>query len=277
MKQELEEFMKDKQIDSLDDMNLAMNQFVLKSWIDFAHYEISPIHKDAHKYLEKWYQNHHIKDLKKVLEIYPDCFLAKVYLLHEEDTYFFIREMEKMLVEEETRLRNSGIMKKYKNGFCFTLEGGDYLKAIFLLIEAYIQIGGYFKASKWAEKMLLLDPDDSLCVRMTLAGLYACLEEESKLVKLYRSRKEKYIPYDLSFMCLYYKRGDFDKAKEYLEVIEQKNAFFIPYVLENKEKEKPKGAKVGTENEVITVLTEMKYLIDSTYHIKDFIIKRGNV
>ena len=125
--------------------------------------------------------------------------------------------------------------------------------------------------------MLLLDQDYSLCVRMTLAGLYACLEEESKLVKLYRSRKEKYIPYDLSFMCLYYKRGDFDKAKEYLEVIEQKNAFFIPYVLENKEKEKPKGAKVGTENEVITVLTEMKYLIDSTYHIKDFIIKRGNV
>ena len=277
MKNELENFFKDKNIDSLEDVHSAMNEFVLKSWKDFIHNEISPEHLEAHKYLDKWEKKHNLRDIHKTLEIYPDCFLAKVYLALDKDKWVLIRDLEEMIDQEEKRLYKTGFMKKYKKGLEFTLEGEDYLKGINELIKAYISIGGFFRASKLAEKILLLDKTDILAIRFVLAGLYALLEEESKLVKLYRSRKEIYLPYDLSFMCLYYKRGDFGKAKEYLELIDKKNPYFISYVEKGIEKEIPKNAKLGEESEVITVITEMGYLIDFTPHIKEFIIKRGNI
>lgn len=277
MKNELENFFKDKNIDSLEDVHSAMNEFVLKSWKDFIHNEISPEHLEAHKYLDKWEKKHNLRDIHKTLEIYPDCFLAKVYLALDKDKWVLIRDLEEMIDQEEKRLYKTGFMKKYKKGLEFTLEGEDYLKGINELIKAYINIGGFFRASKLAEKILLLDKTDILAIRFVLAGLYALLEEESKLVKLYRSRKENYLPYDLSFMCLYYKRGDFRKAKEYLELIDKKNPYFISYVEKGIEKEIPKNAKLGEESEVITVITEMGYLIDFTPHIKEFIIKRGNI
>ena len=277
MKNELENFFKDKNIDSLEDVRGAMNEFVLKSWKDFIHNEISPEHLEAHQYLDKWEKKHNLKDIHKTLEIYPDCFLAKVYLALDKDKWVLIRDLEEMIDQEEKRLYKTGFMKKYKTGLEFTLDGEDYLKGINELIKAYIEIGGFFRASKLAEKILLLDKTDILAIRFVLAGLYALLEEESKLVKLYRSRKENYLPYDLSFMCLYYKRGDFRKAKEYLELIDKKNPYFISYVEKGIEKEIPKNAKLGEESEVITVITEMGYLIDFTPHIKEFIIKRGNI
>ena len=277
MKNELENFFKDKNIDSLEDVHSAMNEFVLKSWKDFIHNEISPEHLEAHKYLDKWEKKHNLRDIHKTLEIYPDCFLAKVYLALDKDKWVLIRDLEEMIDQEEKRLYKTGFMKKYKKGLEFTLDGEDYLKGINELIKAYISIGGFFRASKLAEKILLLDKTDILAIRFVLAGLYALLEEESKLVKLYRSRKEIYLPYDLSFMCLYYKRGDFGKAKEYLELIDKKNPYFISYVEKGIEKEIPKNAKLGEESEVITVITEMGYLIDFTPHIKEFIIKRGNI
>ena len=78
-------------------------------------------------------------------------------------------------------------------------------------------------------------------------------------------------------MCLYYKRGDFKKAKEYLELIEKKNPYFVSYVEKNLEQKTPENVKLGEESEVIMILDEMHYLIDFIPYIKDFIIKRGNV
>ena len=277
MKNELENFFKDKTIDSLEDVNSVMNEFVLKSWKDFIHNEISPEHLEAHKYLDKWDKKHNLRDIHKTLEIYPDCFLAKLYLVLDKDRWALIRDLEEMMDQEEKRLYKTGFMKKYKKGLEFTLDGEDYLKGINELIKAYISIGGFSRAAKLAEKILLLNKTDVLAIRFVLAGLYALLEEEDKLMKLYRSRKEKYIPYDLSFMCLYYKRGEFKKAQEYLKFIEKKNPYFISYVEKGIEKEVPKNAKLGEESEVITVITEMSYLIDFTPHIKEFISKRGNV
>ena len=62
-----------------------------------------------------------------------------------------------------------------------------------------------------------------------------------------------------------------------MELIDKKNPYFISYAEKEIEKEMPKNAKLGEESEVITVITEMDYLIDFTPHIKEFISKRGNV
>ncbi len=277
MKNELENFFKDKTIDSLEDVNSAMNEFVLKSWKDFIHNEISPEHLEAHKYLDKWDKKHNLRDIHKTLEIYPDCFLAKLYLVLDKDRWALIRDLEEMMDQEEKRLYKTGFMKKYKKGLEFTLDGEDYLKGINELIKAYISIGGFSKAAKLAEKILLLDKTDVLAIRFVLAGLYALLEDEDKLMKLYRSRKEKYLPYDLSFMCLYYKRGDFDKAREYLELIKQKNIYFLPYIEKGVEKDVPKTVRVGEESEVVMIMKEMKYLFDSTPYIDEFIKMGGNI
>ena len=277
MKQDLNDFLKDKEIDSLEDMNGAMNEFIIKSWKKFINNEINSEHTKAHEYLDKWDQNHNLRYVHKTLEYYPDCFLAKVYLSSNKDIFAYITDLENMLSIEEKRLNKIGFMKKYKKGIAFTLDGEDYLKGMNELIQAYMKIGGFFKASKLAEKILLLDHTDVLGVRFILAGLYALLEEESKLDRLYRLRKEEYIPYYLSFMCLYYKRGNFKKAKEYLELIEKKNPYFVSYIEKGIEHKVPKKIRIGEESEVIMVLDEMHYLIDFIPYIKDFIIKRGNV
>lgn len=277
MKQELDNFFKDKEINSLEDMNRAMKEFMIKSMRDVINNEITPQHAKAHEFMDQWKKNHDLKYVHKALELYPDCFLAKVCLIANQDIFDYIVHLEEMLSVEEKRLNNTGFMKKYRKGLVFTLDGEDYLKGMNELIQTYMKIGGFFKASKLAEKILLLDNTDVLGVRFVLAGLYALLEEESKLIKLYHSRKEEYIPYYLSFMCLYYKRGDFKKAKEYLELIEKKNPYFVSYVEKNLEQKTPENVKLGEESEVIMILDEMHYLIDFIPYIKDFIIKRGNV
>lgn len=277
MKQELDDFFKDKEINSLEDMNSAMNEFVFKSMKNLVNMEINSEHTKAHEFMDKWEKNHNLKYVHKALEYYPECFLAKVCLISNKNIFDYIVNLEEILSVEEKRLNNTGFMKKYRKGLVFTLDGEDYLKGMNELIQAYMKIGGFFKASKLAEKILLLDNTDVLGIRFVLAGLYALLEEESKLIKLYRSRKEEYIPYDFAFMCLYYKRGNFKKAKEYLGLIEKKNQYFVSYVEKNLEQKAPENVKLGEESEVIMVIDEMHYLIDFIPYIKDFIIKRGNV
>ena len=275
MKKELENFLEGRDIRDSEDMNKALGEFTLKCWKDFANHEISPEHMEAHQYLEKWEKYHHEKDLKKVLSVYPDCFLAKVYLSLNKDRFTFIKELEVMLDKEEKRINKT--IKQYKKSVGFTLDGEDYFKGMYELIKAYMKIGGYFKASKLAEKILLMDNADILEVRILLVGLYAYLEEESKLIKLYKSRKEEYIPYYIAFMCLYYKRGDFDKAHAYLELIKQNNTYFLPYIEKGVEKDVPKTVRIGEESEVVMIMKEMKYLFDSTPYIDEFIKMGGNI
>ena len=105
MKNELENFFKDKTIDSLEDVRSAMNEFVLKNWKDFIHNEISPEHLEAHKYLDKWDKKHNLRDIHKTLEIYPDCFLAKLYLVLDKDSDQLTKEGVKIL-RRIKRLKN---------------------------------------------------------------------------------------------------------------------------------------------------------------------------
>ena len=139
----------------------------------------------------------------------------------------------------------------------------------FLMI-LYIEIYRYKRAINIGEEMLRLDREYMPHLHAIVVSLYAYFEDDAKINKVCKKCNRPCIIYFISMMIVYYKKGNFSKAKEYLELINRTNKTFIPYF---------EGKKVRGEEAdiVIHFVKELNYLFDTAPYIKEFIIKRGNV
>lgn len=202
-------------------------------------------------------------------EDYP--FDLKLDLDKDEDVFQAITSLEQELESEKNHLIQAGILKKSNIGHLASIyEGQEYIDNLYHLMILYIEINGFKRAINIGEEILRLDSGYMLHLHAIVVSLYACFEDDVKINKVCRKCNRPCIIYFISMMIVYYKKGNFSKAKEYLELIEQTNSAFIPYF---------KGKKVKGEEArvVMDMVEELDYLFDTAPYIKDFIIKRGNV
>lgn len=191
--------------------------------------------------------------------------------INDEDVFEAITSLEQELESEKNKLIQTGILKKSNIGHLASiLEGQEYIDGLYHLMILYIEIYGFKRAINIGEEMLRLDREYMPHLYAIVVSLYAYFEDDAKINKVCKKCNRPCIIYFISMMIVYYKKGNFSKAKEYLELINRTNKTFIPY-FEGKEIEREEA------DIVIHFIKELNYLFDTAPYIKDFIIKRGNV
>ncbi len=191
--------------------------------------------------------------------------------INDEDVFEAITSLEQELESEKNKLIQTGILKKSNIGHLASiLEGQEYIDGLYHLMILYIEIYGFKRAINIGEEMLRLDREYMPHLHAIVVSLYAYFEDDAKINKVCKKCNRPCIIYFISMMIVYYKKGNFSKAKEYLELINRTNKTFIPY-FEGKEIEREEA------DIVIHFIKELNYLFDTAPYIKDFIIKRGNV
>ena len=198
-------------------------------------------------------------------------FDLKLDLDENENVFEAIISLEQELESDKNKLIQVGILKKANIGHLASiLEGQEYIDGLYHLMILYIEIYGFKRAINIGEEILRLDREYMPHLHAIVVSLYAYFEDDTKINKVCKKCNRPCIIYFISMMIVYYKKGNFSKAKEYLELVEQTNSAFIPYF---------NGKKVKGEeaNIVISMVKELNYLFDTAPYIKDFIIKRGNV
>ncbi len=191
--------------------------------------------------------------------------------INDEDVFEAITSLEQELESEKNKLIQTGILKKSNIGHLASiLEGQEYIDGLYHLMILYIEIYRFKRAINIGEEMLRLDREYMPHLHAIVVSLYAYFEDDAKINKVCKKCNRPCIIYFISMMIVYYKKGNFSKAKEYLELINRTNKTFIPYF---------EGKKVRGEEAdiVIHFVKELNYLFDTAPYIKEFIIKRGNV
>ena len=174
--------------------------------------------------------------------------------INDEDVFEAITSLEQELESEKNKLIQTGILKKSNIGHLASiLEGQEYIDGLYHLMILYIEIYGFKRAINIGEEMLRLDREYMPHLHAIVVSLYAYFEDDAKINKVCKKCNRPCIIYFISMMIVYYKKGNFSKAKEYLELINRTNKTFIPYF---------EGKKVRGEEAdiVIHFVKELNYL-----------------
>lgn len=234
---------------------------------DLFHAEDKEILKYLKKSLESKSAKDRIKYANKALKLNPNSIDAKLLLVSGSDMFEMIEQLKIVVEEERKRLTELGILRKKNMGSLSSIsEGASYIEALVQLLLYYIDIGGYRQALNLVLEIERLDEEYYVRFHSLAIALYAYFEDEEKINKLCKKCDRPCFVYIMSLMILYYRRGNFKKAREYLEKLNQMNSSFIPYF---------KGEKVlGKEgNFVKNAVNNFDFLFLCAPHIDEFIIK----
>ena len=165
-----------------------------------------------------------LKYVEQALEMDPEHLDA--LRLHAELTAKNRQELLETLtplVEEATRkLRQDGSYEELKGNFWNAIETRPYMRLRYLYLETLADCGMMRRAAEEGEELLDLCEDDNMGVRYDVMHLYAYLEDEAAALALFR-RQEEYAKEEtqllLPLSVLFYKRNQFDRALEYLELL----------------------------------------------------------
>lgn len=152
---------------------------------------------------------------------------------------------------------------------------GLYEKALYLTIDGKIK-----QARDVCKEIIRLNSNDNLGSRYLLMAIYAYLEDESKILKLYRKYPEDTLGMLAPLFILYYKLGKDNKALEYLKKANETNPNFIKYFKDELKQNKdiPDGCYAfGDASEVIIFLNEAGFLLDTVPTISYYILENNKI
>ena len=161
------------------------------------------------------------KYIKKALELEPDnmdAISASLDMIEGSKWEYYQKLSE--AVKNGTRfMEKEGLMDGDSIGeFWGILETRPYMRLLNRYADFMAEAGMMGLAAKEYEEMIRLSENDNLGVRYSLMHVYAYLEQEEPALELHK----KYDGYEetqmlLPLSVLYFKRGDFDKAEDYLK------------------------------------------------------------
>ena len=172
-----------------------------------------------------------------------------------------ISALPTLIQEEREWLKQQQIYNRSKGDFWLVFETRPYMRLLQHYMMALIECGVTNRAIQIGEEMLRLNKNDNQGIRFMLITLYAQSGNEMKALKLYKhSSEEKDSPsYLLPLALLYFKIGEWDKAKSYLETLKQTcpgtKKFLHAVKTENEyalsDMYNPMGYRPGTVSELI--------------------------
>lgn len=222
-----------------------------------------------------------IKLAKQALEINPDNIDAENFITKfETNTIKKLDKYKETLDKEQANLEKEDIFNKENIGiFWGLMETRPYMRTKHSYMLTLMELGRYTEAIKQGEELLRLCKNDNQGIRYLMLGLYTVLEKFEECEKLYNNYTDDstFMLFPLSVM--YYKKGDYKKAKKILKEIQENNEYILEYL---KQKIKFTKAKIdniedkgtyswGSEAEAYFVVKDYKYLLETIPTFIEFI------
>lgn len=163
--------------------------------------------------------------LAKAAELDPDNVEVKLAQaeLDSKGPLDMLKILPNLIGAEEKRLKDEGIYQCSKGDFWLDFETRPYMMLLQEYLSDLTECGIHNKAIQVGEEMLRLNKNDNLGIRFQLMPLYAKMCNEMKALKLYKRGTDEPNSsyYLLPLALLYFKLGDWPKAKSYLETLKQ--------------------------------------------------------
>ena len=162
------------------------------------------------------------KYIKKALELEPDnmdAVSASLDLIEDDSTWEYYQKLSEAVKNGAKLMEKKGFMDEDSIGeYWGILETRPYMRLLNRYADFMAEVGMMTPAAREYEEMIRLSENDNLGVRYSLMHVYAFLELEEPALALHK----RYDGYEetqmlLPLSVLYFKRGDFDKAEDYLK------------------------------------------------------------
>ncbi len=162
------------------------------------------------------------KYIKKALELEPDnldAVSASLDLIEDDSIWEYYQKLSEAVKNGTKLMEKKGFMDEDSIGeFWGILETRPYMRLLHRYADFMVETGMMTLAARQYEEMIRLSENDNLGVRYSLMHIYAYLEQEEPALELHK----KYDKYEetqmlLPLSVLFFKRGDFAKAEDYLK------------------------------------------------------------
>ena len=210
----------------------------------------------------------------------PDCFDAILFQVHlENNPLKRWKLLEEGLEFEKDRLEDEEYFQKDNIGHFYGIfETRPYIRGLYAKADYLILDGKIKQARDVCKEILRLNENDNTGSRYLLMAIYAYLEEENDMLKLYKKYPEEDLEMLFPLFILYYKQGNDKKAQEYLDRINKANPNFIKFfkgtMKENEEIPYRYYAK-GDASEVIMYFNQYDFLVDTIPTIDYYILENS--
>lgn len=229
--------------------------------------------------LEATSKNKALKLAKQALEIYPDNIDAENLIAEYEENP--IKKLKKYdsIIEKATKLLEEENMFDKENigDFWLIFQTRPYMRARHNKTITLLELGRYSEAIKECEELLKLCNSDNTGIRYILIGLYCILEKFEECEKLYKKFNDNSSFKLFPMAIMYFKKGDYKKAKQYLRKTEEQNEFILDFLL-NENGEFLTGCmsdyySYGSEEEAFLLIHDLMYLLGSVPSFMAFVEK----
>ena len=279
----LNEFFANTDAQNDEELNEKLQEFMAKynnGEIDYT----NTILDDAYELLEQAEKaktkNQAIKLAKKAYEMCPDCFDAILFQADlEENSIKRDRLLNEGLDFEKDRLEEEGYFEKDNIGHFYGIfETRPYIRGLYRKADYLIADGKAKQARDVCLEILRLNNNDNTGARYLLMAIYAYLEEEKEMLKLYKKYPEEALEMLFPQFALYQKLGKDKETKELLERINKANPHFIKFFKGTikRNEDIPYGHySKGDSSEVIMYFEQYDFLVMTLPSIHEFVLENS--
>ena len=275
----INEFLKDAK--DKDELNEKLQEFMERYNNGEIEYE-NTILDDAYDLLERAEQAKNkkqaIKLAKEAYDMCPDCFEAILFQVNLEDNSLKRWDLLNEGLEfERERLEDENYFDKGNIGHFYGIfETRPYIRGLYTKATLLLLDGKIKQARDVCKEILRLNESDNTGTRYLLMAIYAYLEEEKEMLKLYKKYNEENLEMLFPLFALYYKLGIYDKADDYLKRINRSNKNFIKFFKDTikVDDDYMEGYySMGDSSEVIMYFQNYFFLVGTMPTIGDYVIE----
>lgn len=277
----LQEFLKNNNIKNIDEANEKLQEFIEMYNNGEIEYKNTPL-DDAYEILEEAQNARNKKEAirlaKKAYEKSPDCFDAILFQCDLEENG--IKKMKLLgdgLENEKNRLTKEKYFDKENIGHFYGIfETRPYIRGLVVKAEYLLEEGKLRQAESICREVLRLNENDNMGVRYLLMAIFATLEEENDMLKLYKKYPEETLEMLFPLFALYYKIGNDKKAKEYLNRVNKCNSNFVKLFngsIRKNDKVTPGYYSRGDSSEIFMYLERYGYLLITMPRLHEYVIE----
>lgn len=277
----LQEFLKNNDVDSIDNANEKLQEFIKMYNNGEIEYENTPL-DDAYEILEEAQnaktEKEAIKLAKKAYEKSRECFDAILFQCDlEENGIKRMKLLDEGLEFEKNRLKKEKYFDKENIGHFYGIfETRPYIRGLVIKAEYLLEEGKLRQAESVCKEVLKLNKNDNMGARYLLMAIYATLEEENDMLKLYQKYPEESLEMIFPLFALYYKLGNDKMAKEYLNRVDKCNSNFVKFfkgtIKESKEVNLGYYSR-GDSSEIFMYFGRYDYLLITMPKLHEYVIE----
>lgn len=277
----LNEFFANTNAKNDEELNEKLQEFIKRYNNGEIEYQNTAL-DDAYELLEQAEnaktKNQAIKLAKEAYDKCPECFDAILFQVDlEENTLKREKMLNEGLEKEKDRLAKERYFDKDNIGHFYGIfETRPYIRGLYRKADYLIADGKAKQARDVCLEILRLNNNDNIGARYLLMAIYAYLEEEKDMLKLYKKYPEEALEVLFPQLALYYKLGKAKEATQILDRINKANPHFINFfkgTIKRNEKIPYGHYSKGDSSEVIMYFEQYDFLVLSLPSIHEFILE----